>query len=46
MRFNSAFKGLKYIRNLVLSKSDEVILGDFERKILRDIFKATNDNGE
>jgi len=30
----------------VLSKSDEVILGVFERKILRDIFGPTNDNGE
>jgi hypothetical protein len=31
---------------LVLSKSDEAILGVFERKILRAIFGPTNDNGE
>jgi len=30
----------------VLSKSDEAILGVFERKILRAIFGPTNDNGE
>ena len=30
----------------VLSKCDEVILGVFERKILRAIFGPTNDNGE
>jgi hypothetical protein len=30
----------------VLSKSDEAILGVFERKILRAIFVPTNDNGE
>jgi hypothetical protein len=30
----------------VLSKSDEVILGVFERKILRAIFGPKNDNGE
>jgi len=30
----------------VLSKSDEAILGVFERKILRDIFGPTNDNGD
>jgi hypothetical protein len=30
----------------VLSKSDEAILGVFERKILRVIFGPTNDNGE
>jgi hypothetical protein len=30
----------------VLSKSDDAILGVFERKILRDIFGPTNDNGE
>ena len=30
----------------VLSKSDEAILGVFERKILRAIFGHTNDNGE
>ena len=30
----------------VLSKSDEAILGVFERKILRVIFGRTNDNGE
>ena len=29
-----------------LSKSDEDILGVFERKILRTIFGPTNDNGE
>jgi hypothetical protein len=30
----------------VLSKSDENILGVFERKILRPIFGPTNENGE
>jgi hypothetical protein len=30
----------------VLSKSDEAILGVFERKILRAIFGPTNENGE
>jgi len=30
----------------VLSKSDEAILGVFERKISRAIFGPTNDNGE
>jgi len=30
----------------VLSKSDEAILGVFERKTLRAIFGPTNDNGE
>jgi hypothetical protein len=30
----------------VLSKSNEAILGVFERKILRAIFGSTNDNGE
>jgi hypothetical protein len=30
----------------VLSKSDENILGVFERKILRAIFGPTNENGE
>jgi hypothetical protein len=30
----------------VLSKSDETILGVFERKILRAIFGPTNENGE
>ena len=30
----------------VLSKSDEVVLGVFERKILRAVFGPTNDNGE
>ena len=30
----------------VLTKSDEAILGDFERKLLRAIFGPTNDNGE
>jgi len=30
----------------VLSKSDEVILGVFERKILRAIFGPTNYNGD
>jgi len=30
----------------VLSKSDEAILGVFERKILRAIFGSTNDNAE
>jgi hypothetical protein len=30
----------------VLSKSDEIILGVFERKILRAIFGPTNENGE
>jgi hypothetical protein len=30
----------------VLSKSEEAILGVFERKILRAIFGSTNDNGE
>jgi len=30
----------------VLSKSDEAILGVFERKILRAIFGPANDNGE
>jgi len=30
----------------VLSKSDEAVLGVFERKILRAIFGLTNDNGE
>ena len=30
----------------VLTKSDEAILGVFERKILRAIFGPTNDNGE
>ena len=30
----------------LLSKSDETILGVFERKILRAIFGPTNDNGE
>ena len=30
----------------VLSKPDEAILGDFERKILRAIFWPTHDNGE
>jgi hypothetical protein len=30
----------------VLSKSDETILGVFERKILRAIFGSTNENGE
>jgi len=30
----------------VLSKSDEAILGVFERKILRAIFGPTNDNAE
>jgi hypothetical protein len=30
----------------VLSKSDETILGVFERKILRGIFGPTNENGE
>jgi len=30
----------------LLSKSDESILGVFERKILRVIFGPTNDNGE
>ena len=30
----------------VLSKSDEAIIGVFERKILRAIFGPTNDNGE
>jgi hypothetical protein len=30
----------------VLSKSDEAILGVFERKILRAIFGPTNHNGE
>jgi hypothetical protein len=30
----------------VLSKSDENILGVFERKILRTIFGPTNENGE
>ena len=30
----------------VLSKSEEAILGVFERKILRAIFGPTNDNGE
>jgi hypothetical protein len=30
----------------VLSKSDEIILGVFERKILRAIFGRTNENGE
>jgi len=30
----------------LLSKSDEVILGVLERKILRAIFGHTNDNGE
>ena len=30
----------------VLSKSDEAILGVFERKILRVIFGPTNENGE
>ena len=31
---------------LVLSKSDEAILGVFERKNLTSIFGPTNDNGE
>jgi hypothetical protein len=30
----------------VLSKSNETILGVFERKILRTIFGPTNENGE
>jgi hypothetical protein len=30
----------------VLSKSEETILGVFERKILRAIFGPTNENGE
>ena len=30
----------------VLPKSDEAILGVFERKILRAIFGPTNENGE
>jgi len=30
----------------VLSKCDKVVLGVFERKILRAIFGPTNDNGE
>jgi len=30
----------------VLSRSDEAIVGVFERKILRAIFGPTNDNGE
>jgi len=30
----------------VLSKSDEAILGVFDRKILRSIFGPSNDNGE
>ena len=30
----------------VLSKSDKVILGAFERKILTAIFGPTNENGE
>jgi hypothetical protein len=30
----------------VLSKSDEAILGVFERKVLRAIFGPTNDNGQ
>jgi len=30
----------------VLSKSDEAVLGVFERKKLRAIFGPTNDNGE
>jgi hypothetical protein len=30
----------------VLSKSDEAILGVFERKILRATFGSTNENGE
>jgi hypothetical protein len=30
----------------VLSKSDEAILGAFQRKILRAIFGPTNKNGE
>jgi len=30
----------------VLSKSDEAILGVFERKILRAIFEPTNEKGE
>ena len=34
------------LKHGVLSKSDEAILGDFERKILRGIFGPTNDNGE
>ena len=30
----------------VVSKCDEVVLGVFERKILRAIYGPTNDNGE